>query len=469
MAEVASGAEGQAMRTSVADETPESRIVKSVLHFPYSEFGESLRTLIDFGGNGFESPDTRAIMGAYRTARSNGGNVAAYLEGDHAFTLEMYRTSSEAEPPAEVEGDAKKILNRAAKEKITEALATIEQAPSQAFEILQGLQKNGSHTVSSLPAISDAAEFLAEPLAKPDELIAGILHRGSKLALGGGSKSFKTWTLLDLALSVAYGEPWLSRETRLGRVLYVNFEIQPWSWQSRLQAVATAKGIAIESGRLSVWNLRGKAAEYSSLLPKIRDAVKQDFALIILDPIYKLYGFTDENSAGGVAALLNAIEELTVASGAAVAFGAHFSKGNQSQKESIDRISGSGVFARDPDSLLMFTRHETDDAFTVEATLRNFAPMEPFVVRWQYPCMVPDAALDPARLKQANGRKPTHSPDDLLKVLPASGLLAKDWIDTAHGEGISRATFFRLKKTLEQQDRVIQDRVRLLWKPVNAA
>lgn len=37
---------------------------------------------------------------------------------------------------------------------------------------------------------------------------------------------------------------------------------------------------------------------------------------------------------------------LTVETGAGVAFGSHFSKGNQIQKESIDRISGSGVFAR---------------------------------------------------------------------------------------------------------------------------
>src|ERR1051325_5990145 len=34
---------------------------------------------------------------------------------------------------------------------------------------------------------------------------------------------------------------------------------------------------------------------------------------------------------------------------AAVALAGHFTKGNASAKEAIDRISGSGVFARDPD------------------------------------------------------------------------------------------------------------------------
>jgi RecA-family ATPase len=77
---------------------------------------------------------------------------------------------------------------------------------------------------------------------------------------------------------------------------------------------------------------------------------------------------------------------VAVRTGAAIAFGAHYSKGNQARKESIDRVGGSGVFARDPDSLLNFTRHEERDCFTVEMTLRNHPPQKPFVVKWEYPC-----------------------------------------------------------------------------------
>src|ERR1051326_5934928 len=41
----------------------------------------------------------------------------------------------------------------------------------------------------------------------------------------------------------------------------------------------------------------------------------------------------------------------------AVAFAGHSAKGDASVKEAIDRIRGSGVFARDPDSLVTFTKH----------------------------------------------------------------------------------------------------------------
>ena len=120
----------------------------------------------------------------------------------------------------------------------------------------------------ALPDIIDACSFIAQPMEQPAELIKGILHKGSKLVLGGGSKSFKTWTLLDLALSVAHGRPWLNCETTAGNVIYLNFEIQPWSWQKRIQAVASAKGITIEPGRLSLWNLRGRAANFNLILPQ---------------------------------------------------------------------------------------------------------------------------------------------------------------------------------------------------------
>jgi hypothetical protein len=321
---------------------------------------------------------------------------------------------------------------------------------------------------SRLPAIVDAAAFITEPLPEPPQLIAGILHQASKLILGGGSKSFKTWTLLDLALSVAFGKPWLGFDTVQGKVVFCNFEMQPWSWQKRLCAVAKAKGITIEPGAISLWNLRGHAANFNLLLPQIRDAVKDGFALIVLDPLYKLYGQTDENKASDVARLLNAIDDLTVQTGAAVASGSHFSKGNQAGKESIDRISGSGVFARDPDSLLIFTRHEEADAFTVESTLRNFAPVDPFVVRWCYPTMQRDTALDPAKLKQPGGRKQEHTAAELLAVLPAGGLTNQEWIQAAKSEnGITERTFYRLRAELEKSAKVLKSATNGKWLPIN--
>jgi hypothetical protein len=303
---------------------------------------------------------------------------------------------------------------------------SLEAAPAQAGTIIEtairslaDLADTFGNAASGLPDIIDAAVFISAPRDTPPELVAGILHMGSKLAFGGSSKAFKTWTLLDLGLSVAYGVPWLGFPTVQGKVLFVNFEIQPHAWQRRIAAAARAKGIELKSGAIHLWNLRGHAADFRQLIPHIiARARREGFALIILDPIYKLYGGTDENAAGAVAELLNSLERLAVETGAAVAYGCHFAKGNAAGKDAIDRISGSGVFARDPDSLLIFTKHEAKNAFTVEPILRNFPPVDPFVVRWEFPLMHPDKALDPGRLKRVTGRKPENAPEDLLPLLP---------------------------------------------------
>lgn len=111
---------------------------------------------------------------------------------------------------------------------------------------------------------------------------------------------------------------------------------------------------------------------------------------------------------------------VAVESGAAVCYGCHFAKGNASAKEAIDRISGSGVFARDPDSLLIFTKHDEPDAFTVDPILRNFAPIEPFVVRWNFPLFESATELDPSKLKQVAGKKKEHDPLKLLAAIASN-------------------------------------------------
>jgi len=71
---------------------------------------------------------------------------------------------------------------------------------------------------------------------------------------------------------------------------------------------------------------------------------------------------------------------------------------------------GSGVFARDPDSLVTFTKHEEESAFAIEMVLRNLPPVQPFVVKWGWPLFRREGSLDPTRLKQAGGRPQNTRP-----------------------------------------------------------
>lgn len=286
-----------------------------------------------------------------------------------------------------------------------------------------------------LPEPEDALDLLEADLEPPPELVCRILHQGSKAIIGGASKSHKTWLLLDLGLSVASGVSWLGFDTNRGKVLFINFEIQRAFFKERLQEVMSKKQIALDPGDFQVMSLRGLAADIAILEGKLMNKIKnKDYVLIIFDPLYKMLGVRDENASGDMADLMNVLERIATDSGAAVVFGSHFSKGNQAAKESMDRVSGSGVLGRDPDTILILTRHEEDDAFVIEPTLRNFPPIDDFCVRWSFPLMIRDNNLDPTRLKQPGNRKSKvgHGPneEEFLSLFP------KTWPEDNPGKAL---------------------------------
>jgi hypothetical protein len=352
--------------------------------------------------------------------------------------------------------------------------------PKDAVIYVPGEEQSSSRT---LPPIRSAKELLSDPPRKPPEIIEGLLHQGCKMVLGGASKSNKTWVLVDLAISISTGKPWWEFPTVQGPVLYLNFELPEAFFAERIKLVALAKGLKLSkpSGglvasandvdppeALDVWNLRGYATDFENLEAEITRMVARKYALICLDPTYKLLGDRDENRAGDVASLLNGFERLAVETGAGIAFGAHFSKGNQAAKESMDRIGGSGVFARDPDTILTVTRHQEDNAFTVEPILRNHPPIAPFVIRWDFPLMKRDNELDPAKLKQPKfGPESKYKVEDLVTQLAAQPRKArrkkaKGIVGLKTGEfqrrvceeiGMSRGKFYELLKEGKKQGR----------------
>lgn len=263
------------------------------------------------------------------------------------------------------------------------------------------------------PWVSGAVLNQTEP-ELPEELVGGVLHKGAKMVIGGGSKTGKTWLLIDLALSVSTGTPWMGLPCAQGVVVYLNFEIQAGFFHNRLLDVAHAKNVELTENLL-VWNLRGYARPASALFDEVRERVAgRDIAMIICDPIYKLALGGDENSAGEVAVLLNEFENLATSTGASVVFAAHFAKGDAREKSSVDRISGSGVFARDPDAILTMTGTEEKDVYHVESTLRNCRALPTFAVRWAFPLLVPEQ-MQPIVAKP--GRK-VVTDEDYIGVLP---------------------------------------------------
>lgn len=208
-------------------------------------------------------------------------------------------------------------------------------------------------------SMADVWDNLPE-LAPP--LIDGVLRQGHKMLIAGPSKAGKSYALIELCCAIAEGKKWLEWNCTQGKVMYVNLELDRASCLHRFKDVYTALGIAPDNlSNIDIWNLRGRSVPMDKLAPKlIRRASKKNYIAIIIDPIYKVIT-GDENSADQMAHFCNQFDKVCTELGCAVIYCHHHSKGAHGGKRSMDRASGSGVFARDPDALIDLVELELND------------------------------------------------------------------------------------------------------------
>ena len=277
----------------------------------------------------------------------------------------------------------------------------------------------GKHTWSEWLEHAEELALLPEPIRlcdvetpppKPPELIRGILRRGHKMLIAGPSKAGKSFLLIELAIAIAEGGSWLGFSCVQGKVLYVNLEIDPASCIDRFITIYGRLGFALpHTENIVIWNLRGHALPLDKLVPILVKRMKDEqFVAVIIDPIYKVIT-GDENNASDMGAFCNQFDKICTELGASAIYCHHHSKGAQGGKKAIDRASGSGVFARDPDAqldiielkkpLFKEVETETDDgeiieieqfdttrsAWRLEASLREFPPITPVNFYFDYP------------------------------------------------------------------------------------
>ncbi|OHP91308.1 DNA primase [Streptococcus sp. HMSC063B03] len=194
------------------------------------------------------------------------------------------------------------------------------------------------------------------------ELIKGVLRQGHKMLIAGPSKAGKSFALIEMSIAIAEGKKWLSWDCTQGRVLYVNLELDRPSALHRFRDVYQAMGLPPKSiQNIDIWNLRGKTVPMDKLAPKlIRRSLKKNYIAVIIDPIYKVLT-GDENSADQMAHFTNQFDKVATELGSSVIYCHHHSKGSQGGKKSMDRASGSGVFARDPDALIDLVELEVSE------------------------------------------------------------------------------------------------------------
>ncbi|MDD3123602.1 MAG: AAA family ATPase [Candidatus Izemoplasmatales bacterium] len=324
-----------------------------------------------------------------------------------------------------------------------------------------------------LPEVISADTFLNNLPKLPSELIEGVVRVGHKMMISGASKSGKSFLLMQLAIALSEGTKWLGFQCKKSKVLYVNLEIDRASFIHRFTNIYEALKLKPKhSHDISIWNLRGIARPLDKLAPiLIRRVVSRGYDAIIIDPIYKVIT-GDENSASDMGIFTNLFDMISKETGCTIIFSHHHSKGPQGFKKAMDRASGSGVFARDPDALVDLielsitedlrsnnNRNKTCTAWRMESSLREFNNFKPLNFWFEYPIHKVDeqnkldkkyAAGDTRANLEKSGKR-SQTPEDRKEVFDKA---FKTLLDT-----VGNCTIEDLIKYLNLSERTIRQRL----------
>ncbi|WP_336922769.1 AAA family ATPase [Aquipuribacter sp. SD81] len=158
--------------------------------------------------------------------------------------------------------------------------ATTRDAPAAASNLAAGLLDR--HDLSSLPA--------AEPL------IADTLDRRTVAFLAGAPGSYKTFTALAWACSIATGTAWLGRQAEPGKVLYVAAE-GTGGLDARVTAWERHNGMTVPAGKLTVFPDALPLADPEVLEGVCRLAAAEDYDLVVVDTLARAaHGLVEESS-----------------------------------------------------------------------------------------------------------------------------------------------------------------------------
>lgn len=290
-----------------------------------------------------------------------------------------------------------------------------------------------------LPA--DSADDWDEPIRLAPPLVGtegqGVLRQGQKMVLAGPSKAGKSFALIDLAEAIACGGSWLGLPCAMGPVYYVNLEIADESFRMRQHVVWDDRvahgdaGAGLEAMRRNFvrLDLRGHAQDMERLAPLLsrrvlRRGPRGSFMAVVIDPIYKVNG-GDENDAAAISRFTNQLDRVASECGCAVIYAHHHAKGAMGARKAMDRMSGSGVFARDADAILDMTQIRVPEdrarsalgdatAWRVTATLREFRSPEPMDLLFKFPRFYRDATGELSRY-DVEGENPVREAIDARK------------------------------------------------------
>lgn len=211
-------------------------------------------------------------------------------------------------------------------------------------------------------------------------LVENIWAEGGTGMLAGPPKTGKTWLIVDLAVSIASGTPFLGKfPCGPGPVVIYSPEGPESCLEDRIRQVADRRGLKhadleiylIETNNLSLDN-----EEDQNSIAQAVDAVKP--SIVIFDPLAECFD-GDENRSEDVKVMTKFLTRLSNEYGTASLVTHHIVK-TAGGKQAGNRMRGSGALFGFGDSYLFLDRLKNQKIY-METVQRNGKPADPCILQ----------------------------------------------------------------------------------------
>ena len=186
--------------------------------------------------------------------------------------------------------------------------------------------------------------------------------------VAGQPKSFKSWTALEMAVSVASGSPCLGRFRvhDRGKVLLYLAEDSLVAVRERIEALAAGHGLAIDDLDIDVITTASMRLDMGRDQVRLQETVRAlSLRLLILDPLVRIHG-ADENSSAEISRLLGYLRGIEREFGVSILVVHHVRKSSAPQQSAGQGLRGSGDLHAWSDAALYLKREGEEVVVTVE-------------------------------------------------------------------------------------------------------
>lgn len=235
-------------------------------------------------------------------------------------------------------------------------------------------EKKVKPTIPGAPSFLDGWDDDLSGYGQEPHLIQNLVEKGTICWLVGESGTFKSFIGISISIAVASGAQWYGRETFKGPVAYICSE-GPKNWPKRMAAYKKHFGLSVDRNELRMYpapvqiggdEWKALQADLSLIRPH----------LIVVDTQSQCTNAYEENSNTDMAKVVNAVREMSQATGAAVLVVHHAGHQDDGKKVLRGRGASSVYAAADTEiTVRRLAKERGERMIEVEVTKQKDMPM----------------------------------------------------------------------------------------------